>query len=331
MKIIHPFVFFVSICIGVIVPVVSYGQDALDFTIAGTPYRISLAANTGALIGQAEEIVYTYADRDDKLSQLLWDLKPMVYAGSALSFARSDPLSGPGLTVDLSVKFGLPLQSGTMENRDWQKISDPDLLTDFSTHDAYLEGGALLFDFAGGLTIPIKPVAAIKALFAVSYMYFSWAGKDGYREYMRENWERIPFDGTVITYKQAWLIFSPGIGLFWPLHRALSLEFRFFISPLIYAGAEDNHIERGDQFNDYVRGGLCLEPGMDLAFAPNRFFSLVAHGSWRYIAGTQGDSFMNGALSTEIEAGAGFSAFDAGLSFKFALPLGLLGNKKPRI
>jgi outer membrane protease len=326
MKSIHRFAFFVSICVGAIIPVASHGQDSLDFAIARTPYRISLAATAGALIGQAEEIVY-YADRDDMMSQLLWDLKPMVYAGSALSFSRSDPLAGPGVMVDMSVKFGLPLQTGAMKDRDWLKPSDPDVLTNFSTHDAFLEGGALLFDFAGGIGIPIKSAVALEALFAVSYMHFSWAGKNGYGKYLEHNWEKEPMKGTVITYDQAWMILSPGLGLFWPLHRALSLDFRFFFSPLIYAGAEDHHIGRKDRFNDYMRGGLCLEPSLDIAFAPNRFFSLVAHGSWRYIAGTRGDSFMNGALSTEVEAGAGFSAFDAGLSFKFALPLGLLGNK----
>jgi outer membrane protease len=314
--------------VGAIIPVVSHAQDSLDFAIARTPYRISLAAGAGTLIGQGEEIVYKHADRDDKMSQLLWDLKPVVYAGSALSFARSDPLAGPGATVDLSIKFGLPLQTGTMEDRDWLKTSDPDALTNFSTHDAHLESGVLLFDGAGGIAIPIKSAVAVKALFAVSYMYFSWAGKGGYKKYMEDDWERIPFKGTVITYKMAWLIFSPGIGLFLPLHRSLSLDFRFFISPLIYAGAEDHHIERKILFNDYMRGGLYLEPSLDIVFSPNRFFSFVIHGSWRHIAGTRGDTSINGSFPLfENEAGAGFSAFDAGLSFKFALPLGLLGNK----
>jgi outer membrane protease len=303
-------------CIGALFPITSYAQD---FTIAGTPYRISLAATAGALIGRAEEIVYKYADRDDKWSQLLWDLQPMAYAGSALSFSRSDPLAGPGATLDLSVKFGLPLPSGTHENRDWYTEE----LTHFSTHDAYLEGGALLFDASGGITLPIQQAAALKALFALSYMQFSWAGKDGYGKYAWNNWERLDFEGTVITYEQAWLILSPGIGLFWPLRRAVSLDFRFFISPILYAGAEDNHLTTGARYNDYMRGGLYLEPGLDIAFSPNRFFSLILHGSWRHIAGTRGDTSIDGSAQLhENEGGAGFSAFDAGLSFKFALPLG---------
>jgi outer membrane protease len=343
-RIVYVFAFCVSICAGNMFPVVIYGQDSFDFTIAGTPYRVSLAATTGLLIGQAEEIVYNVYDYDKStdsyLSELLWDMKPLVYLGSALSFSRSDPLSGLGAALDMSVKFGLPLRSGTHENRDWQNPKDPNQLTDFSTHDVYLEGGALLLDASGGITIPIKSVVAVKALVSLSYMQFSWAGKDGYGDYLEYDLfngygnerERKDYDGTVITYEQAWLIISPGIGVFWPLGRALSLDFRFFISPWIYAGDEDNHLIATPpaRYNDYMRGGLYLEPSLDIAFAPNRFFSLVLRGSWRHIAGTRGDMAKNGSPiynENKASAGAGFSAFDIGLSGKFALPLGRVGRK----
>jgi outer membrane protease len=338
-KIVYAFAFFVSIGGGIIFPAASYGQDVFNFFIEKTPYRISLAANAGTLIGRAEEIVYnveTYGnDTEIYLSELLWDMKPLVYLGSALSFSRADPLAGPGAAADLSVKFGLPLKSGTMEDRDWRD-SDPEKLTDFSTHDAYLEGGTLLLDFSGGISFPIQSAVAIKALFAVSYMQFSWDGRDGYGEYWQLDWmtqeygwKRYDFEGSVITYKQAWLILSPGIGLFWPVSRALTLDFFFFISPLVSVGAEDNHITTGTRFNDYMGEGLYLEPGLAIAFAPNRFFSLVLRGSWRYIAGSRGHTSENGSLKLRKDgAGAGFSALDAGLSLQFALPLGGLGKHK---
>jgi outer membrane protease len=328
-KIVSVFALCVSIFAGIMFPGVLYGQDSFDFTIAGAPYRISLAAAAGLLIGQAEEIVYQSSSKDDKLSQLLWDLKPMAYLGSALSFSRSDPLSGLGAALDMSVKFGLPLKSGSMEDRDWQNTKDPKQLTNFSSHNAYLEGGTFLFDLSGGMSIPIKSTVALKALVSLSYMLFSWAGKDGYREYLIDDWERIEIQGTGITYDQAWLIISPGIGVFWPFSRALSLDFRFFISPWIYAGDEDNHLMATPpaRYNDYMRGGLYLEPSLDIAFTPNRFFSLILRGSWRHIVGTRGDTSINGSSTLyKDEAGAGFSAFDVGLSGKFALPLGRLGK-----
>jgi outer membrane protease len=284
-------------------PVSIYGQDNINFSIGKIPYRISLAAGAGVLLGQAEEIVYNTwdfgTDTDIYGSQLLWDLKPLVYLGSSLSLSRANPLAGLGAAADLSVKFGLPILSGTMEDRDWQNSDDPGMLTDFSSHDAYILGGkqvAILLDFSGGITIPIKSVVALKALFSFSYMHFSWNGQDGYGEYMKtpypqEEWRKETFHGTVITYDQNWLILSPGLGVSWPVHRVLDLDFRFFISPLIYAGALDTHYyPTGDktEFKDTMLWGLYLEPGLDLSFSPNQYLSLIAHGSWRFIRGTRG-------------------------------------------
>ncbi|GHV33412.1 hypothetical protein AGMMS4952_25260 [Spirochaetia bacterium] len=332
-------------------PVSTYGQDNIDFSIGKTPYRISLAADAGVLLGQAEEIVYstTYfgSNTDTKLSQLLWDLKPMVYLGSALSLSRADPLAGLGATAELSVKFGLPIKSGTMEDRDWQNKDDPDMLTDFSSHDAYIQGGeqaALLVDFSGGITIPIKSTVALKALLSFSYMHFSWSGQDGNGEYMQrddwynptefypaEEWRRETFQGTVITYDQMWVIISPGLGIFWPVHHVLDLDFRFFISPLIFVNDVDTH--PNERFYDTMKWGLYLEPALDISFTPTRYFSLVLHSSWRYTTGTRGDTATTTPQSNIIikkifnGAGVGYNAFDVGLSLKFALPLGLLSKK----
>jgi outer membrane protease len=234
MKTIHAFVFFVSILSLGVLPLSSYGQDTINFSIGKTPYRISLAAGAGVLLGHAEEIVYKNSYEDTYLSQLLWDLKPMVYLGSALSLSRADPLAGLGAAADLSIKFGLPILSGTMEDRDWQNKTDPGMLTDFSSHNAYIQG-AMLLDLSGGISIPIASTVVIKPLVSFSYMRFSWIGKDGYGEYRKtvggvyiDDWDKVTWQGTVISYDQNWIIFSPvGLGVFWPVRRSLSLDFRF--------------------------------------------------------------------------------------------------------
>ncbi|GHV92951.1 hypothetical protein AGMMS50268_34540 [Spirochaetia bacterium] len=154
MKTVYAFVFFINLCFTGIFPVLSYGQDNLNFTIGKTPYRISLAAGAGVILGQTEEIVYKSSDTDDYLSQLLWDLMPQVYIGTALSLARANPLAGLGAALDVSVKFGIPMASGTMEDRDWQDKADPDRLTDFSSHDA-ATGNVLLLDISGGVPSPL--------------------------------------------------------------------------------------------------------------------------------------------------------------------------------
>ncbi|GHV76669.1 hypothetical protein AGMMS49942_14900 [Spirochaetia bacterium] len=347
MKSIYAFAFFVSIlCIGVF-PVSSDGADTIDFSIGKTPYRISLAAEAGVLLGQVEEIVYADSNTDTYLSQLLWDLKPLVYLGSGLSFSRANPLDGLGGTADLSVKFGLPIRSGTLENRDWQNKADPDMVTDFSSHDLSIQGGeqvTMLLDFSGGISIPIKSAVALRALLSFSYMHFSWSGQGGYGRYMARDpystrffpeaeWRRRTFQGTVITYEQVWIIPSPGLGVLWPVHRVLDLDFRFFMSPLIFVWDLDIHMERKLRFYDTMSGGLYLEPGVDISFTPNPFLTLLLHGSWRYSTGTRGKTIMTSTGSTTIigesydTAGVGYSAFDVGLSLRVALPLGLLSKR----
>jgi outer membrane protease len=335
MKTILSFVFFVSMLSIGVFPVSIYGQDNLNFTIGKAPYRISLAGETGVLLGHAEEIVYKSSNTDTYLSQLLWDLKPLVYLGSNLSLSRVLLLDGLGAVADLSIKFGIPMASGTMEDRDWLK--ETDILTNFSSHDAYIQS-ALLLDIAGGISIPIVQTVAIKALVSFSYMRFSWNAKDGTGRYMKQNkdgdyleneWYRLTWQGTVISYEQAWVIISPGLGLSWPFFRTLGLDFRFFTSPLVFVNGLDIHIERKLQFSDTLRWGLYLEPVLDFSFNPTRYISLILHGSWRYITGTRGDTVTTSTVSNSAvleksadQAGVGYSAFDVGLFVKFVLPLG---------
>jgi outer membrane protease len=322
MKSIYAFTFFVSMIAGVF-PVSSHAQDTPDFKFRTIPYRIFFAAGAGVLLGQAEEIVYKN-NGDDYLSQLLWDLKPMVYLGSALSFSRTDPLAGLGAEANLSVKFGLPLVSGSIEDRDWMN-DNPDE-THYSKHDAYLRGGAafpVLLDFSGGITIPVASRVAIKALGSFSFMRFSWEARDGYKKYESDDFP-VATPGTGITYDQHWFIFSPGLGVFWPFHRSLSVGFSFFISPLIYVKALDTHVHTNVQFFDKMRWGVYMEPSLELTFSPNDYLSLVLHGNWRSITGARGDT-TKVTIGTNVStkyintAGAGYSVFDAGLLLKITL------------
>jgi outer membrane protease len=288
------------------------------------PYRIFFAAGTGVLLGQVKEFVYRDSGGDDYLSTLLWDLKPMVYLGSALSFSRTDPLAGLGVEANLSVKFGLPLLSGSIEDRDW--MNNPDELTHYSKHDAYLQGGAafpLLLDFSGGITIPIASRFAIKALSSFSFMRFSWEARDGYTKYPPDS-PPTAFSGTGITYDQHWFIFSPGFGVFWPFHRSLSMGFSLFISPLIYVKALDTHVRTNVQYFDKMRWGLYVEPSLELTFSPNSYLSLVLHGNWRSIGGRGDTTAINKETDNLTKfantAGARYSAFDLGLFLKVTLP-----------
>jgi outer membrane protease len=249
----------------------------------------------------------------------------MVYLGSAMSFSPADPLADLGVEANLSVKFGLPFLSGSIEDRDW--MYDPGVLTNYSKHDAYLQGGTafpMLLDFSGGIIIPVASRFAIKALGSFSFMRFSWEARDGYIKYS-PLWIPTDTPGTGITYEQHWFIFSPGLGVFWPFHRSVSVDLSFFISPVLYVKALDTHLYTKVQYFDKMRLGLYLEPSLELAFSPNSFLSLVLHGNWRYITGPRGDTTAvrigtNVSTKTAGSAGAAYSVFDLGLFLKITLP-----------
>jgi outer membrane protease len=325
MKSIYAFTLFVSM-IACIVPVSGYAQDA-PLTFRRIPYGLSVSTGAGVLLGRVKEIVYRDSEGDDYLSTLLWDVKPMVYLGSALSFSRTDPLAALGVGADLSVKFGLPLKSGSIEDRDWMN-SNPDVLTHYSTHAAFLRGGGafpILLDFSGEITFPVASRFVIKSLLSFSFMRFSWEGRDGYKKYMSDFWIPMDTPGTGITYDQNWFIFSPGLGVFWPFHRSLSVDFSFFISPLIYVKALDTHVYTQVQYFDKMHWGLYMEPSLELTFSPTAALSLVLHGTWRSVTGARGDTSAarigsNSSAKTADRAGAAYSAFDVGLSLKITLP-----------
>jgi outer membrane protease len=319
MKRIFGFAFFISICCTGVFPVLSYGQNTRGLAADNSPYRISFAAGAGILRGQAEEIVYKKSDTDEYLSQLLWDLMPQTYVGSALSLFRADPLAGMGGAADISVKFGIPMASGAMEDRDW---IGSDKLTNFSAHDAVTQN-VLLLDILGGITIPVAHAATINVMASFSYMHFSWTARDGYRKYEREDWEKIAMPGDHVTYDQQWILVAPGLGVSLPVHRMLSFDFRFCISPLVFAWDEDIHITAKKTYNDYMQGGLYLEPVLEVSFSPSQYVTLSAQGSWRYITGARGDNEVTSKADTTVssnQVGAAYSAFDGGLFLKFTSP-----------
>jgi outer membrane protease len=323
MKNIAVFAFFVSIFI---VPAAIFSVPAF---LAG--YTPSLEFNTGILYGHAEELVYAPDGR--RISRLDWDMKPLFYSGAVLDFSRTDPLEKSGLFVSLSLKFGIPAVTGVMEDRDW---NDQGLFTDFSRHDNHTEG-ALLFDGLAGLSLPFRSLVAFNIYVAFSWMRFNWSGQDGYGQYLQRvgynpaiplhSLPEEPYTGTVITYTQDWLLFSPGVSVLLPLSPLLSLKLSFQGSPFVYCAARDSHITTGMEYRDYILWGLYLEPGAELNFTFYRRCSLSLSVSYRMLDGNRGTTWERpagqGQSASFVEragqSGAAVHVLNAGLSFKIRL------------
>jgi outer membrane protease len=292
------------------------------------PYALSLFSSVGFLYGRAEEILYKYPGETVQLSQLLWNTKPLFYYGAALDFSQIRPLEKPGLFSSLSLKFGFPGKTGSIEDRDW--LTPQDELTNYSLSDNYTDH-ALLFDLVLGLSLPLMSRWQIKLFWSFSWMSFLWTGRDGYMRYspnanipLDDSVKETPLYGPSIVYAQEWFLTSPGLAVAISFFSRFRAALSFQISPWMACLARDNHVMRSLEFRDYVYGGLYLEPRGDFVFSFREYFELSLYVAYRYLKGGRGESYgrNTGSGGTDLfqkgaeEAGMGWYALDSGLSFK---------------
>ena len=306
----------------------------------GSGYALSLSPQFGFVYGQAEEIVYPSPPgkyKAEKLSQLLWDMKPVLYYGLSLDFSRANPLEKWGGFAKLSLKNGIPGISGNIENRDWMSVEN-DALTHYSIHDNDARE-LFLFDLSAGFSLPLSGAFLLKTAVSVSYMRFSFSGMYGMGTYAREvnaysgiyypitdNPILKPFtkddgfNGKVINYTQDWLAVTSGLSLAYYFLHYFLVELSFQISPFILCAALDEHLVQPKtiQYRDYLQNGLFLEPAFRFAFAANKWLEFSVGCSWRHIAVPPGTSYQRSYgrgnyLLQDSESGAGLSMLDTGL------------------
>ena len=296
-------------------------------------YGFYLSPLFGILYGQGEEILYRDSGWDQYASQLLWDLKPLVYTGLAADFGPRDPFERRGFIAAGSIKYGLPLRTGSMEDRDWMNL-ETNWLTHYSQHQAYSQN-AILADLSAGYSWPLTNYLALSAYGEFSFMYLSWSADNGYAQYTTEatkdegdyppwnnNLPKTYFNGKNILYTQIWFIFSPGLCLKGRINRLFSAQAHFNYSPLIYATAKDDHLipnkdYQGRSFEDYLYFGHYLKGGGKFIFSPLENMDLSLSCSYRYITRTRGPSYweytgseVTSHLSKNYDGGAGHSALE---------------------
>jgi outer membrane protease len=307
------------------------------------PYTFAVGASTGFLYGEGEELVY-WDDTAiaDNASQLLWDIKPMVYVGSSLYFDRVDPMKKWGVFSTLDLKFGLPgIKTGTMEDRDWDTNNT---LVGFSSHDNATEG-ALLLDFSFGVSFPIQNIIYIRTYFVVSYTHLKWAARDGYGQYLIDEDTGIPYPsvdaapeksvyGPAINYSQDWFEVAVGASVYYPFKKYFTLGLSVQFAPLItWTHGRDDHFRRDIEFDDYMSKGVGFKPRGEFTFSPASRLSISFFTGGIFMFETSGPSYtryagIDGTLTSDslpvtgeflpssLDAGAAFRAMDMGLLLK---------------
>jgi outer membrane protease len=322
---IYSFILFVSI----LGDVSLYAEEATAEKTAKFPYTFSIGSSMGVLYGQGEEIVFKN-NNDQFASQLLWDIKPLVYTGLSLDFSRRDPLEKTGFFGVLDLKFGIPGKTGIMEDRDWI-YPDSDQLTHFSSHDNYVKKGTLLLDLFAGVSIPLRNAVYITVYGAFSYMNFNWASRDGYTQYIYDRDEDIQYPsveeapkkpniGPTIDYSQYWFEPALGISVHYPFLKFFTASLSTRISPFsVSARGRDDHLKTGDQYDDYMSGGIGFKPRGEISFSPTPWLSVSFFMGGILMFEISGETYINKAENPEPGVGASFKALDMGLHVKIAL------------
>jgi outer membrane protease len=301
------------------------GLMAQEQPLNKSSLRFSLGASAGLLHGQGEEIVFWKAGSDRKLSQLLYDSKPIGYAGVDLSLDWQKAGSRWGFFTDGTFKFGFPGKSGRAQDSDWTEWDYPDWLIYYSVHDNTTER-AILIDANIGASFRLFDFFLLKAYLAYNFIEFAWTASGGSFLYpANDGGHRYRLDSSfeVGKYRQTWHIISPALAFYGKFNRYFDIELAFAISPFIWCDALDNHLIRNpplDFFFD-MKGGLFIEPKLVFSYTPKKFLSLSLAVSYRNISGTRGNEKYVQQGKDTIEAtdraGAGYHGFDVGLIAKF--------------
>ncbi|MDR3276108.1 MAG: omptin family outer membrane protease [Treponema sp.] len=320
-------------------------EPVIAFPFGNYPYTLSIDAMGGMLWGQAEELVYIQGPEDTNyytLSQLLWDIKPLFYAGFSLRYGLDNPLEKIGLFGELSINFGFSgTKTGRMEDRDWMAPNHQ--LSHFSQHFNITQG-AMFLDAGLGLSFPLVQFMALSAGLQFSYMYFDWDAVDGYLQHATSStsyavWdESIPKKyhfGPSISYSQTWFILAPKVSIYIPLAQTLfSFRLDFSIGPVLYMTARDIHhahfrggLPADSEYIDMIYSGLFLEPRGAFNFSPADKIGLSLFIAWRYIQGSMGTTSSRSSaqssnpndgafVETKTPPGAGFQALNVGISLQ---------------
>jgi outer membrane protease len=312
------------------------GLTAQEQPLNKSGLRFSLGALLGLLYGEGEGIVYRDAEANNKLSQLLWDSKPLGYAGVDVGLDWQKPGSRWGFFTDGAFKFGFPGKSGAMADNDWLDyeslgIDDPDWLTDYSEHDNRT-GSALLIDASIGASFRLSGLFLLKAYLAYNFIRFSWTASGGANLYMTAHgghFREVP--GDMRKYNQTWRVISPALAFNGKLNRYFDVEFSFAASPFMWCVTVDNYLLKDLIVSDTMTFGLFIEPKLVFSYTPKDFLSLSLAVSYRNIS-TRGDGEYIGSEGATEEGtgrvGAAYHGFDAGLIAQFKVDIPAFGRRK---
>jgi hypothetical protein len=302
-------------------------------------YAFSITPYTGILWGQGEEIVYHEnppRNNSKYKSQLLWDYKPLLYLGLDLGFGPRSSWANSGFNVSLGLKYGLPLKTGVIEDRDWLSDTE-DYLTHYSKHDAFsrssldelFEGyGSFMANLSFGYSWAFIDRLWLGLYGELSFSRFSWKSRDGYIQYAPANspWNpalpKTYLSEPAINYSQNWIIFAPGLSMGFKLNDFSAFSVFGAVTPLIIGICRDDHLAIDTIFLDYLYFGLSVRAGSKTQLTFNDTISMLLSFSIVYLNGARGDNYTSEGGGPyqryRNEVGGGFCFYDLSLGVRIS-------------
>jgi len=215
------------------------------------------------------------------------------------------------LGIDLSISTAFPADSGTMIDTDFMNAKDQYAMTNYSESSAYLEQ---MLDFSAGISwrfsMPLAIPGAVKKIgltprLGCRYMTLSWNASRGFYQYVDDpNWAlyntgaswssdipKEPLNGTVITYRQEYVIPTAGVTLSLPIGKSFEINLGADLSPYVWGNDIDMHFKRSLEFHDIMAGGYCIEPNASVRWDATKHLAIFMNGNWTYIDALCGETY----------------------------------------
>ena len=314
------------------------------FSLSVKDFSLSVEPLFGMKYGQIDEYVFLKKSNfsDDKLSELNWEIKPLLYYGVKISGSYK------GFFEESHFTAGIPMKTGLMKDSDWlnaglgitpEKAAGRNYKTCYSEHDNILDYD-ISFGFKAGYDFSVMDIFSIKPSLAFQYEnirftgeggkglygYDSYNNGEGYYQSYKDVKKFIGFSGRVITYKRVSDYLWLGSDFSVKLPKNFEVNTGFFVAPYVYAVSYDSHLAKQYDYADKTQeafGAFKWNLGAEYKISERQSVSLNA--SYFYMRVLRGDNYQKKSSesaydkSSEVDGGAGARYFDLALSYKYKI------------
>ncbi len=290
---------------------------ALDTSYSFTPF-------TETLHGVVQE--YSWKDSssgnlDYMLSELLWDVDMLWTAGFDFLVNINN------FEMTAGVAFGLPGESGKMEDSDW--LNDvQSQKTHYSEHDNYLRDYRN-YDFSFGYVFEPSESWHVKPFLTLTHREFAFDSENGWHDYPTGTYPYTevgsgvdrnigPSSGAAVSYEQYMQYLSLGAEVAYIFEQSSEISLDISFLPLVISTARDDHWKRDLEIIEAMFGGYGFSGNLKGVFRLGKHISLNAGIGGTYITNLKGYAFTRS--SENLASNVSESLFNS-LESKYTNPI----------